>query len=79
MRHLASLVMVRPPINLDKTLGAVFVGNIVAAMYDIHYSNVAHAYPSLRRLFGFTSVQMYIFFRGNTRDRSLFKYLVCFF
>jgi hypothetical protein len=30
--------MAHPPIHLDETLGALFVGNVVAAVYDIHYS-----------------------------------------
>ncbi|KJA25048.1 hypothetical protein HYPSUDRAFT_434943 [Hypholoma sublateritium FD-334 SS-4] len=50
-----------PPIDLDKTLGAVFIGNIVSAS-----------------LFGLTSLQAFIFFSGNIRDRKLFKRLIAF-
>ncbi|KAF9048841.1 hypothetical protein BJ165DRAFT_1063025 [Panaeolus papilionaceus] len=48
-------------INLGRTLGAVFIGNVVAAV-----------------LYGITSLQTYIFFRGNRRDRPLFKFLIFF-
>ena len=30
--------MAHPHISLDNKLGAIFVGNIVAAVYGIHYS-----------------------------------------
>ncbi|KDR78675.1 hypothetical protein GALMADRAFT_137695 [Galerina marginata CBS 339.88] len=50
-----------PHINLNTTLGAVFVGNIVAAA-----------------LFGITTLQTFIFFNKNTRDRKLFKQLIAF-
>ncbi|KAF8963156.1 hypothetical protein BDZ97DRAFT_1920048 [Flammula alnicola] len=53
--------MLLHPIDLDKTLGAVFIGNVVASA-----------------LFGVTSLQTFIFFRGNTRDRKLFKNLIAF-
>ncbi|KAF9475440.1 hypothetical protein BDN70DRAFT_883698 [Pholiota conissans] len=50
-----------PPIDLNKTLGAVYIGNIAAAS-----------------LFGLTSLQAFIFFSGNTRDRRPFKRLIAF-
>ncbi|KAF8193393.1 hypothetical protein BJ912DRAFT_1057583 [Pholiota molesta] len=53
--------MSSPHLDLDKTLGAVFIGNIAAAA-----------------LFGLTSLQAFIFFSGNTRDRRLFKRLIAF-
>ncbi|CAA7267454.1 unnamed protein product [Cyclocybe aegerita] len=48
-------------VNLNRTLGAVFIGEVFAAI-----------------LFGITSLQTFIFFKGNMRDNPAFKSLIAF-
>jgi hypothetical protein len=61
--------------NLDSTLGAIYVGNIVAAVYvqSLFYFPSLTVPPSL---YGMTNVQTFIFFKNCERDRWPLKLIV---
>jgi hypothetical protein len=70
-------------ISMNNTLGAAFIGNIVGAvqviflLLKIHIGNGSnHDVVLLFSLFGITTLQAFIYFKGNPQDRWPFKLLV---
>ena len=65
--------------NMNNTLGAAFIGNIIGAMQvsiPSIYLVSDLIMTSLFRLFGITTLQVFIYFQGSPQDRMPFKLLV---
>jgi ammonia channel protein AmtB len=67
--------------KFDGTLGAVFLGNLAAAMYvtTLIESGGVIFMPRqfMDSLYGITCVQIYVYFRKNYQDPLTLKLLVC--
>jgi hypothetical protein len=62
-------------LQLDSTLGAAYVGNIVAAVY-VQSSFCYSCLTVTPSLYGMTNVQTFIFFKNSERDRWPLKLIV---
>lgn len=64
-------------INLDSTLGAAFLGGIVAGMYVPFFVHVEILLTRLlHRFYGITCVQAFIYYEKNYKDSATFRILV---
>lgn len=68
---------VSSPINVDNTLGAMFIGAFIDAMYAVFNALCSLSTYACRSLYGILSLQCYIFFSIFSKDIKLLKASVC--
>lgn len=61
------------PINVDNTLGAMFIGAFIDAMYTVFNALSVLPTYACRSLYGILSLQCYIFFNIFSKDMKLLK------
>ena len=71
---------IKANVNMNNTLGAAFIGNIVGAM-QVSFTPLILLVTdlimtSLFSLFGITTMQAFLYFKGSSQDRWPFKLLV---